>query len=273
MWYELLLAALFGVLEGITEWLPISSTGHLILLERVVNFPVRPSFFALFEVVIQLGAILAVPVLFWHTLNPFSHKKTPAARRQAWRLWGAVLLAAIPSALAGLLLDDLLERYLHGARTVAVALIAYGVAFLVVERVKKRPPCVQNARDVRGKTAIGIGCFQALALIPGTSRSGATVLGGMLAGLSRTASAEFSFFLALPTMVGASGLKTVKFFAEGNLLTARECTLLFVGTLTAFLVSLVTIRTLLDFVRRHSFAAFGLYRILLGGAVLLTMIC
>ncbi len=273
MWYEVLLSALFGVLEGISEWLPISSTGHLILLERVVRFPATPVFFELFEVVIQLGAILAVVVLFWQKLNPVSTKKSAAERAQAWRLWGVVLLATLPSALCGFLFDDLLERTLHTAATVAAMLIAYGVAFLLLERCKKAPPAVLDACEISTKQALLVGCAQVLSLVPGTSRSGATVLGGMLAGLSRSAAAEFSFFLGIPTMVGAAGLKTVKFFAKGNTLTFAEWVMLATGTLTAFAVSLLTIRTLMDFVRRHTFFAFGVYRIALGAAVLMTIFC
>ncbi len=273
MWYFVLTAALFGVLEGVTEWLPISSTGHLILLGRVLRFPARAAFFELFEVVIQLGAILAVVVMFWQKLNPVSRKKTPAERKAAGRMLGTVLLASLPAALAGFLLDDILEAHLHTALTVAVTLVLYGVLFLFVGRGQKHPPRVQNAEDVSQKTALCVGCAQCLALIPGTSRSGATVLGGLALGLSRTAAAEFSFFLGIPTMVGAAGLKSVKFFAEGNCLYPSEWLLLGVGTLTSFLVSLVTIRALLDFARRHSFAVFGVYRILLGGAVLLTIFC
>ena len=273
MWYELLLSALFGVLEGVSEWLPISSTGHLILLERVVRFPVRPAFFELFEVVIQLGAILAVVVLFWQKLNPVSTQKSAAERKAAWRLWGTVLVATLPSALAGLFLDELLERYLHTAATVATTLILYGIAFLALERCKKTPPCVPCTQCIGLREALLVGCAQVLSLIPGTSRSGATVLGGMLAGLSRPVAAEFSFFLGIPTMVGASGLKAVKFFAKGNTLAPIEWAMLLAGSLTAFAVSLVTIRTLVDFVRKHTFFAFGVYRILLGAAVLLTIFC
>ena len=272
MWYNVLLAALFGVLEGITEWLPVSSTGHLILLENFVRFPVRQEFFELFEVVIQLGAILAVAILHFHTLNPFSPKKTSAAQRDTWYLWGMVLLAALPSALLGLLLDDLLDTYLYNSTTVCVTLIFYGLLFILIEKRRKAIPSIVQTQDITPRTALFVGAFQTLSLIPGTSRSGATVLGGLLLGLARPVAAEFSFFLGIPTMVGASGLKAVKFFAEGNLLTRGEWLMLSVGTLTAFLMSLLTIRVLLGFVRRHSFAVFGIYRILLGCAVLFSLI-
>ncbi len=269
---NILLAALFGVLEGVTEWLPISSTGHLILLRTFVHFPVRDVFFELFEVVIQLAAIGAVVLLFAHRLNPFSKKKSRHERTDTWRLWGKVLIATLPSALAGLLLDDALDAYLYRAGVVATTLIVYGVLFILVERIRKRAPQTLAATFVTAKQAFWIGIFQMLALIPGTSRSGATVLGGMLMGLARPVAAEFSFFLGIPTMCGASALKCAKFFLEGNTLTDAELAMLVVGTTTAFLCSLATIRMLLDFVRRHTFTAFGIYRILLGIAVLGTFI-
>ncbi len=272
MWYNILLAALFGVLEGITEWLPVSSTGHLILLENFVRFPVREDFFELFEVVIQLGAILAVAVLYFRTLNPFSPGKSRAERRDTWRLWRLVLLAALPSALLGLLLDDLLDAYLYNAVTVCVTLILYGAVFIIVEKRRKAAPSMGQINSLTPRTALFVGAFQVLSLIPGTSRSGATVLGGLLLGLTRPAAAEFSFFLGIPTMVGASGLKVGKFLIEGNLLTCEELLMLSAGTLAAFLTSLLSIHALLGFVRRHSFAAFGIYRILLGCAVLLILI-
>ena len=271
MAFRVLLAVLFGVLEGVTEWLPVSSTGHLILLRHFVSFPVRPAFFELFEVVVQLGAILAVVALFFTRLNPFSRKKTGEERRATWRLWGLIFLAAAPSALVGFLADDLLEEKLYNAPVVAAALIFYGVLFLLVEyRWGKTPR--RRSDGITPARAFGVGLFQVLALVPGTSRSGATVLGGLCLGLSRTAAAEFSFFLGIPTMAGASGLKAVKFFLAGDTLTCEEVVLLAAGTLTAFLVSITTIRALLGFVRRHSFAAFGVYRILLGVSVLLTLL-
>ena len=263
-----LYAALFGILEGVTEWLPISSTGHLILLEHFVKFPTRPAFFELFEVVIQLAAIAAVVVLYFHTLNPFAAQKSPAARRDTWRLWGLVLLAALPSAVIGLLLDDFLDEHLFNPFVVALALILYGVAFILLEKRRKLAP---SGGQITKKTALGVGLFQVLALVPGTSRSGATMLGGTLLGLSRTGAAEFSFFLGIPTMLGASALKCVKFFWEGNALLQEEVWMLAVGALTAFLTSLAVIRFLLNFVKHHGFTGFGIYRILLGAVVLLVL--
>lgn len=269
---DILLAALFGVLEGITEWLPVSSTGHLILLRNFVRFPVRDAFFELFEVVIQLAAILAVMLLFAHRLSPFSRGKTKRERIDAWRLWGKVLVATLPSALIGVLLDDLLDAHLYRATVVVAMLVLYGVLFIVLERTRKRSPSTLEVSDMTLRQAALVGLFQVLALIPGTSRSGATVLGGMLVGLARPVAAEFSFFLAIPTMCGASALKCFKFVSEGNALSGEELAMLTAGSLTAFSCSLVAIRALMDFVRRHTFAAFGVYRILLGAAVLLTLI-
>ena len=264
----LLVCVLFGVLEGVTEWLPISSTGHLILLDQILVFPARSAFFTLFEVVIQLAAIGAVVVLYFQRLNPLARQKTPAERRDTWRLWGLVLLAALPSAAVGLLLDDFLDEHLFRPGVVAAMLILYGVAFILLEKWRKRAP---SEGQITKKTALGIGAFQVLSLVPGTSRSGATMLGGTLLGLSRTRAAEFSFFLGIPTMLGASALKCVKFFAEGNVLLPEEVLLLLVGALTAFLTSLIVIRTLLGFVQRHGFTGFGIYRILLGIAVLIAL--
>lgn len=265
---SLLYAALFGILEGITEWLPISSTGHLILLEHFLLFPARPTFFELFEVVIQLAAITAVVVLYFGKLNPFAGQKSKNERRDTWRLWGLVLLAALPSAVIGLLLDDFLDEYLFNPLVVALALIFYGVAFICLEKWRKLTPL---GGQITKKTALGVGFFQVLALVPGTSRSGATMLGGTLLGLSRTGAAEFSFFLGIPTMLGASALKCVKFFWEGNTLASEEIWMLTVGTLTAFVTSLITIRFLLNFVKRHGFTGFGIYRIALGAVVLLVL--
>ena len=262
---KLILAALFGILEGVTEWLPISSTGHLILLENVVKFDVRPIFFELFEVVIQLAAIGAVLLLYFEKLNPFARGISPVARRATWRLWGLILLAVLPSALIGLLLDDFLNEHLFNPPVVACALLFYGVILLFIEKWRKLIP---SGGQITKKAALGVGFFQVLALVPGTSRSGATMLGGTVMGLDRKEATEFSFFLAIPTMLGASALKCVKFFLEGNTLSREELCILAAGGLSAFLVSLITIRFLLNFVKRHGFFGFGLYRILLGVAVL-----
>ena len=270
MWQDVLRAVLYGMLEGVTEWLPVSSTGHLILLVRVLSLSVSTEFFALFEVVIQLGAMLAVPVIFWRRLWPFG--KGGALRREVLVLWGWIATATLPSVVAGLLLDEFLTAYLFCPVVVAAMLIAYGVAFLFLEKGRKRDPFRGNFVQITPKIALLVGCFQTLALIPGTSRSGATILGGMLLGLSRPVAAEFSFFLGLPTMLGAGVLKCARFFGAGLIPSGREVLLLLVATSVAFLTSLGAIRFLMDFVRRHSFAPFGVYRILLGGVVLIAML-
>ncbi len=263
---EFLKSVLLGVTQGITEWLPISSTGHTILLEELLSFQVTAAFMEMFRVVIQLGSILAVVVLYFGRLNPF-WGKSPAEKRSAFSLWGKILVAAVPAAVIGILFDDLLDKYLYNYVTVAVTLIVYGVAFLLVERAKKGKTFpMERAEDITYGTAFKIGCFQVLSLIPGTSRSGSTILGGLLTGVSRPAGAEFSFFLAIPVMLGASALKLLKF---GFAFTGTELLLLAAGVVTAFVTSLVAIRFLVAFVRRHSFAVFGWYRIALGALVLL----
>ena len=268
---ELLKAVLFGIVEGVTEWLPISSTGHLILLNEFITLNVSDEFRSMFDVVIQLGAILAVIVLFFHKLNPFSPQKSEGEKKQTWQLWFKVIAAIIPSGIVGVLFDDWMEAHFHNATVVAIALIVYGVAFLLVER--------RNARRVGGKTvedvyaidykaALLIGCFQCLSLIPGTSRSGSTILGAILIGVGRSAGAEFSFFMAIPTMLGASAIKGLKFLLSGVTATGTEIGVLIVGCVVSFLVSLLVIRGLMEYVRRHSFSAFGVYRIILGVVVL-----
>ena len=248
---ELLKSVLFGIVEGITEWLPISSTGHMILLNEFLSLNVSEEFWEMFEVVIQLGAILAVIVLFFGKLNPFSPAKSTGEKKGTWRLWGLVILAVLPSAVIGLLLDDWLDAHFYNYGTVAVALIVYGVAFILIERLgKSKRPRVERVEDLSVRDALTVGAFQALAVIPGTSP------------------AEFSFYLAIPTMAGASLLKAVKYFLDGNAPSAQEWSLLAVGCAVAFLVSLLVIRCLMDYVRRHSFSAFGIYRILLGLLVL-----
>lgn len=267
---ELLKAVLFGIVEGITEWLPISSTGHMILLDQLVKLQVSPEFYEMFQVVIQLGAILAVVLLFFHKLNPFSPKKSPKARNQTWQLWFKVVVAVIPSAVLGLLLDDWMEAHLYNYVVVAIALIVYGAAFLYLEQGNGRiAPRIKSVHAIDYKTALLIGAFQCLSLIPGTSRSGSTILGAILLGVGRSAGAEFSFFLAIPTMVGASGLKLVKFLASGVSVTGVEIGVLLVGCLVSFLVSFLVIKALMDYVRSHSFRVFGIYRIALGIVVLI----
>lgn len=267
---ELLKAVLFGIVEGITEWLPISSTGHMILLDQLVKLQVSPEFYEMFQVVIQLGAILAVVLLFFHKLNPFSPKKSPKARNQTWQLWFKVVAAVIPSAVLGLLLDDWMEEHLYNYVVVAIALIVYGVAFLYLEQGNGRiAPRIKSVHAIDYKTALLIGAFQCLSLIPGTSRSGSTILGAILLGVGRSAGAEFSFFLAIPTMVGASGLKLVKFLTSGVSVTGVEIGVLLVGCLVSFLVSFLVIKALMDYVRSHSFRVFGIYRIALGIVVLI----
>ena len=268
---ELLKAVLFGIVEGVTEWLPISSTGHLILLNEFITLNVSDAFRSMFDVVIQLGAILAVIVLFFHKLNPFSPQKSEGEKKQTWQLWFKVIAAIIPSGIVGVLFDDWMEAHFHNATVVSVALIVYGVAFILVERRNARRVGGKTVEDVYAidyKTALLIGCFQCLSLIPGTSRSGSTILGAILIGVGRSAGAEFSFFMAIPTMLGASAIKGLKFLLSGVAATGTEIGVLIVGCVVSFLVSLLVIRGLMEYVRRHSFSAFGVYRIILGVVVL-----
>ena len=266
---EILKAILFGIVEGITEWLPISSTGHLILLNTWIQLQVSAAFYEMFEVVIQLGAILAVLVLFFKKLNPFDGKKDNLQKKNTWDLWLKVIVAVLPSAVLGLLLDDWMDAHLYNYVVVAIMLMVYGAAFLVVERRKSTAcPKIQDVHTIDYKTALLIGAFQCLSLIPGTSRSGATILGALLLGVSRSAGAEFSFFLAIPTMLGASGLKFLKYVLEGMIPTQQEIGILLVGCVVSFLVSLAVIRGLMDFVRKHDFTPFAIYRLILGAIVL-----
>ena len=275
---EILKAILFGIIEGITEWLPVSSTGHIILLDQFVKLNVSQDFYDLFEIVIQLGAILAVIVLFFHKLNPFSPTKTVEQKKDTWQLWFKVVAAVIPSAVLGILIDDPLDTFLRETAllgtnlntiVVAAALILYGIAFIAVEKRSKQDNFrIREVGQIDYKTALLIGAFQCLSIIPGTSRSGATILGAILLGVSRSAGAEFSFFLAIPTMLGASALKLLKFLMEGMSATSEEIMVLIVGMVVSFVVSLLVIKGLMEYVRRHSFSAFGVYRIILGIAVL-----
>lgn len=266
---EILKAVIIGVIEGITEWLPISSTGHMILVDEFLRLDVTEEFKELFFVVIQLGAILAVPVFFFKRLNPFSRSKNAQERKMTLNLWGKVIVGAIPAAIIGVLLDDLLDEYLYNYIVVAIALVVYGVAFIFVERLKRgRDYRIERAEDITYGDALRIGAFQVLSLIPGTSRSGSTILGGMLTGVSRSASAEFSFFMAIPIMLGASGLKILKFISEGFSATGDQVMLLLIAIAVSFFISLLAIKFLTDFVKRHDFKPFGIYRILLGVVVI-----
>ena len=268
LFIEILKAILFGIVEGVTEWLPISSTGHMILLDQLVKLQVSEEFYEMFQVVIQLGAIIAVVILFFHKLNPFSPKKEAPVRKQTWQLWFKVVVAVLPSAVIGLLLDDWMDALLYNHVVVAIALVVYGVAFLYLERGDNKQHKISDVYEIDYCTALLIGAFQCLALIPGTSRSGSTILGAIILGVARPAGAEFSFFLAIPTMLGASALKLLKFLLSGVSATGTEILLLAVGCIVSFAISLLVIRGLMEYVRRHSFRAFGIYRIVLGGIVL-----
>lgn len=295
---ELIKAAIYGLVEGITEWLPISSTGHMLLLDQFVKLNVSTDFWDMFLVVIQLGAILAVCVLFFGTLNPFSRKKSADERRATWALWAKVVVACIPAAAVGIPLDDWMEEHLGSPFVIAAALIVYGIAFIVIENAREKRAArlaaehaagrhfaapdhelttteladadarVQDISELGWGTAIGIGLFQVLSIVPGTSRSGSTIIGGLLLGCSRSVAAEFTFFLAIPVMFGASALRLVKFFLKGNTFATQELAILGVGCAVAFVVSMLSIKFLMGFVKKHDFKPFGWYRILLGIAVI-----
>ena len=275
---DVLKALLLGVVEGITEWLPISSTGHLIIVERFISLGVRPEFKEVFDVVVQLGAIFAVILLFWNKLWPFTTREETSnvhklvgkvgVKQSSLKLWIKVIIGCLPAAVIGLLLDDWLNEKFYNEYVVAATLIIYGVLFIVVEAInKKRDPKLTTLRAVDYKTALLIGCFQVLSLIPGTSRSGATILGAMILGTSRTVAAEYSFYMSVPIMFGASLLKLLKF---GFSFEAVEIVILAAGMITAFVVSLLAIKFLMGFIRKNSFAAFGYYRIILG---IILLIC
>ena len=267
---EFVKALLLGIVEGITEWLPVSSTGHMIILDNFIKLDVSEAFMELFLVVIQLGAILAVAVLYFSKLNPFSPSKSREEKRSTLTLWSKVIVGAIPAAIIGFLLDDFLDTHFYNYYTVSVALVVYGILFILIEYFRKKnnkPFRVETVDDISYTDALKIGAFQVLSLIPGTSRSGSTMLGGISFGISRVASAEFSFFMAIPIMLGASGLKLIKFIMEGSTVSGEEIGLLLVGIAVSFLVSLFAIKFLLDFVKRHDFKPFGIYRIVLGAIV------
>lgn len=264
---EILKAVLFGIVEGITEWLPISSTGHMILLNEFVTLDVSPEFWEMFLVVIQLGAILAVVLLFWNKIFPFKFKEKPVIQKDIFVLWFKILAACVPAAVIGLAFDDVLDALFYNPWCVAIALIVFGIAFIVIEnRNKNTTPKITELNQITFQTAFLIGVFQLLAAVfPGTSRSGATIVGALLIGVSRTVAAEFTFFLAIPVMLGASLLKVLKF--EGPI-TGAETTILLVGMVVAFVVSVLVIRFLMGYIKKHDFKVFGWYRIVLGAAVL-----
>lgn len=267
---ELLKAVFLGIVEGITEWLPISSTGHLILVNEFLNLRQSKDFIDMFNIVIQLGAILAVMVIYFKRLNPFQSGKTAREVQLTWQLWLKVVIACIPSAFFGLLLDDWMEAHLSNFFVVAIMLVVYGIAFIWIEdRNRRVEPKVTDLARMSYKTAFYIGLFQVLSIIPGTSRSGATILGGIIVGTSRSVAADFTFFLGIPTMFGYSGLKAVKYFIDGNTLTGGQVAILLVASVTAFVVSLFVIRFLMNYIKKHDFTVFGKYRIVLGIIVLL----
>lgn len=259
---EIIKVIVLGIVEGITEWLPISSTGHLILVNEFIKLNMTDAFMEMFNVVIQLGAIMAVVVLYFHKLNPFSPKKNRKEKMDTMQIWFKVVVAVLPSAVIGLLFDDWLDEHLYKPIVVALMLILYGILFIVVEnRNRRRRPSTRSFETLSYGTAIGIGMFQLLALIPGTSRSGATILGGILLGCSRYIAAEFSFFLGIPTMFGASLLKIVKF---GLAFTSTELIVLILGMVVSFVVSIIAIKFLLNYIKNNDFKVFGVYRIILG---------
>ena len=267
---ELLKAVFLGIVEGITEWLPISSTGHLILVNEFLNLRQSKDFIDMFNIVIQLGAILAVMVIYFKRLNPFQPGKTAREVQLTWQLWLKVVIACIPSAFFGLLLDDWMEAHLSNFFVVAIMLVVYGIAFIWIEdRNRRVEPKVTDLARMSYKTAFYIGLFQVLSIIPGTSRSGATILGGIIVGTSRSVAADFTFFLGIPTMFGYSGLKAVKYFIDGNTLTGGQVAILLVASVTAFVVSVFVFLFLMNYLKKHDFTVFGKYRIVLGIIVLL----
>lgn len=268
--FELIKAFVFGVVEGITEWLPISSTGHLLLLDQFMTLDMTKEFKDMFMVVVQLGAIMAVVVLYFKKLNPFAPSKNTLQKKETWSLWFKVALACIPSIIIGLPFDDFLEAKLSSPLIIAAMLILYGILFIIIENYnKRRTPKTTSLASLTYKTALFIGLFQVLSLIPGTSRSGATIIGAILLGTSRYVAAEFTFFLGIPTMFGASLLKIVKFGLD---FSGLEIAVLLVGMITAFIVSVLAIRFLMGYIKKHDFKAFGWYRIVLGIIVIVYFI-
>ena len=271
MIWEIIKSAIIGIIQGITEWLPISSTGHMILADKILKLNVSTEFWDMFKVVIQFASILAVVLIYFHKLNPFSPKKSAEEKRKTYTLWGKVIVAVIPAAVAGLLLEDLIDTVLSGSLVIAATLIIYGIAFIWVESRNKTPK-TESLEDLSYKTAFFIGMFQVLALIPGTSRSGSTIIGAILLGCSRFVGTEFSFFMAVPVMLGASGLKLVKFLLEGATMNATEWAVLITGFVVTFFVSVWAIKFLIGFIKKHDFKPFGVYRIILGIVVILAVV-
>ncbi len=264
-WFNIFKAVILGVVEGITEWLPISSTGHLILVDEFIKLQATPAFKEMFNVVIQLGAILAVCVIYFHKLNPFSTQKNEIEKKETWNLWGKVIVGILPAMVIGLPLDDFFEAHFHKFLPIALMLIIYGVLFILVENhVKGQKPKCTDLNNFTYKAALVVGVAQILSLMPGTSRSGVTILAALLIGCSRYVAAEYSFFLSIPVMFGASGIKLLKFFAGGNSFTGEEFLILLVGCLVAFAVSILAIKFLLNFIKTNDFKPFGWYRIILG---------
>lgn len=269
---ELLKVVFLGIVEGITEWLPISSTGHMLLVDEFIQIDMSAEFKEMFLVVIQLGAILAVVILFWNKMFPFKLEKRGCLviKRKTFSIWFKVVVACIPGAVITLLFDDYIEAHLHTPFVIAIALIFYGVAFIIIERWNKsRTPRIEALEDITYMTALQIGLFQVLSIIPGTSRSGATIVGALLIGVSRTAAAEFTFFLAVPVMLGLSLIKLLKF---GLVFSGQELAILIVGTIVAFLVSVLVIKFLMGYIKKHDFSVFGWYRIVLGALVLVVFL-
>jgi len=264
---EIIKTIIIGIVEGITEWLPISSTGHMILVDEWINLDMTDAFKEMFLVVIQLGAIMAVVVLFFHILNPISRKKSKEEKKDTMQIWFKVIIGVLPAAVIGLIFDDWLNDNLYNYITVAIMLVLYGALFIVIEnKNKNKQSSINSIKDLSYKTALFIGLFQVLALIPGTSRSGATILGAIILGTSRVVAAEFSFFLSIPVMFGASALKLYKY---GFDFTKPELAILVIGMVTAFIVSIVTIKFLMGYIKKHDFKIFGWYRIALGIIVII----
>lgn len=267
---EIIKAILFGIVEGITEWLPISSTGHMILLNDLIKLNVTDEFYSMFEVVIQLGAILAVVLIYFKEIFPWGFGKNKKDTKKTLNLWGKILVACIPAAVLGLLLDDWLDAHLYNSVVVALALIIYGIIFIIIERKKVGTRKTKSIDDISYKQAFQVGLFQLLSLVPGTSRSGSTIIGGLLVGLDRKVAATFTFFLAIPVMVGASLLKILKYFLKtGAIFTSLEWSILIVGCIVAFIISIVVIKFLMNYIKKHDFQVFGWYRIVLGLLVLI----